>query len=66
MLLYILLVWTLGRTPRNTGKSIVWKLEDIAKFKVFSINPTYVVLYMARVDLGEDTTGYWIIQLCGN
>ena len=47
-------------------KSNLWELENIAKFKVFSINQMYVALFVAYVDLGKDTTEYWINQLYGN
>ena len=48
------------------GKSMLWELENIVEFKVFCINQTYFALYVACVDLGKDTTGYWINQMYGN
>ena len=47
-------------------EEIVWELENIAKFKVFSINQMYIALYVANVGLGKDTTEYWRSQLYGN
>ena len=47
-------------------KSIIWELESIANFKVLSIDQMYIALFVADVDLGKDTTEYWINQLYGN
>ena len=55
----------LGKDTTEYWINQLMGIKNIAKFKVFSINPTYVVLDMVYVDLGKDTTEYWINQSYG-